>query len=296
MIASRKGVDARDEREHDEFRLRRAPARMSEFASVAGRSIIVTGASRGLGRAMALGLLEAGARVALVSTGPGGPLDQTLALAEKAAPPTHWTPVFGDLRDPAQCARIAAEARAAFGAVEMLVNNAAVPMSGDGPSFWDIEPDDWIRMTRTNCDTIFFMSRAVAPAMRAAGFGKIVNISSSDRSLVRPRFTPYGPSKAFVEACSRAWAEELRGSGVTMNVLCPGGVVDTAADVTGQNATGKKFLPAAVMVPPLLWLASDESNSVTGQRFLANLWDEKLPLESRIAAARQCGAELPRIM
>ena len=269
---------------------------MTEFASVKGRSIIVTGASRGLGRAMALGLLKAGARVALVSTGPGGPLDKTVALAEKAAPRGNWTCLFGDLRDPEACARVAAAARDAFGPIAMLVNNAAVPMSGDGPSFWDIDAGYWDRMVRTNCDSVFYMARAVAPAMRTEGFGKIVNISSSDRSMVRPRFTPYGPSKAFVEACSRAWAEELRGSGVTMNVLCPGGVVDTAADVSGQPATGKKFLPAGVMVPPLLWLAADESNSVTGERFLANLWDEKLPLEARIEAARQSGAELPRIM
>ena len=269
---------------------------MAEFASLTGRSIIVTGASRGLGRAMALGLLEAGARVALVSTGPSGPLDHTLALAEKAAPRANWTSLTGDLRDPAQCARVVSQAQDAFGAVEMLVNNAAVPMSGDGPSFWDLDPDHWDRMVRTNCDSVFYMSRAVAPAMMGQGFGKIVNISSSDRSMVRPRFTPYGPSKAFIEACSRAWAEELRGSGVTMNVLCPGGVVDTAADVSGKAATGKKFLPAAVMVPPLLWLAADESNAVTGERFLAHLWDETLPLAARIAAARQSGAELPRIM
>jgi NAD(P)-dependent dehydrogenase (short-subunit alcohol dehydrogenase family) len=269
---------------------------MNSFASVKGRSIIVTGASRGLGRAMALGLLAAGARVALVSTGPSGPLDQTLALAEKAAPRANWTSLTADLRDPAHCARVEAEAQHAFGKIEMLVNNAAVAMSGDGPSFWDIDSDFWDRLLRTNCDSVFYMSRAVAPAMRAAGFGKIVNISSSDRSMARPRFTPYGPSKAFIEACSRAWAEELRDSGVTMNVLCPGGVVDTAADVSGQPATGKTFLAATVMVPPLLWLASDESNAVTGQRFLANLWDEKLPLEARIAAARASGAELPRIM
>ena len=269
---------------------------MTEFPSVARRSVIVTGASRGLGRAMAIGLLRAGARVTLACTGPSAPLDKTLELAAAAAPRAQYLCAFGDLREPDDCDRVTAQARDAFGTIDALVNNAAVPNSGDGPPFWDLGTDYWTKVTRTNCDTVFFMSRSVAPAMIAAGFGKIVNISTSDRSMVRPRFSPYGPSKAFVEACTRAWAGELAGSGVTMNVLCPGGVVDTAADVTGVAATGKKFLPPSIMVPPLLFLLSDESNSVTGQRFLANLWDEKLPLDARIAAARQDGAELPRIM
>ena len=269
---------------------------MSAFPSVAERRVIVTGASRGLGRAMALGLLQAGARVALVATGPSAPFKKTKELAEATAPRERWICAFGDLRRPEECERVAREARSAFGAVDALVNNAAVPMQGDGPRFWDIASEDWTRFTRTNCDSVFFMSRGVVPDMLAAGFGRIVNISTSDRSLVRPRFTPYGPSKAFVEACTRAWAQELAGSGVTMNVLCPGGAVDSAADVTGKPTTGRSFLPAAVMVPPLLWLLSDESNGVTGERFLANLWDQTLPLAARIVVARQSEGELPRIM
>ena len=269
---------------------------MSTFPSLVGRSVIVTGASRGLGRAMGLGLLKAGARVTLACTGPSAPLDETLKQLEASGSPSRWICVFGDLRNPDDCDRVAAEAARAFGSVEALVNNAAVPNNGEGPSFWNIATEDWIKTTRTNCDTVFFMSRSVAPAMIERGFGKIINISTSDRSMVRARFSPYGPSKAFVEACTRAWSAELNGTGVTMNVLCPGGVVDTAANVTGAAGAGKAFLPASIMIAPLLWLLADESNGVTGQRFLANLWDEKLELEARIAAARQSGAELPRIM
>lgn len=81
-----------------------------------------------------------------------------------------------------------------------------------------------------------------------------------------------------------------------MNVLCPGGVVDTAADVTGVEGSGKKFLPATVMVPPLLWLAADESNDVNGQRFVACLWDDTLDLDARIGRAKLSSGELPRII
>jgi 3-oxoacyl-[acyl-carrier protein] reductase len=245
---------------------------------------------------MAIGLLNAGARVTLACMGPGAPLDKTLQWAEAVAPSSRWLCAFGDLRNPADCERIAQAATSTFGRIDVLVNNAAIPNNGDGEPFWKIDTNEWRRVARTNCDSVFFMSRSVIAGMLARRFGKIVNISTSDRTMARPRFVPYGPSKAFVEACTRAWSQELDGSGVTMNVLCPGGVVDTAADVTGIASTGKTFLPSTVMVAPLLWLAADESNHVNGQRFVASLWDDALDLDVTIVRARQCNGELPRIM
>jgi 3-oxoacyl-[acyl-carrier protein] reductase len=123
--------------------------------------------------------------------------------------------------------------------------------------------------------------------MVARGQGKIINISTSERTMVRPCFSPYGPSKAFVEACSRIWAGELKGTGVSVNVLSPGGAVDTAADVTGVQTAGKAFLPASVMIAPVAWLSSTASDEINGDRFVANLWRDDLPLHERIAAARQ---------
>lgn len=269
---------------------------MSAFSSVLNRSVIVTGASRGLGRVMALGLLAAGANVTFACTGPSVPLEETLRRAEAVAPRARWAFAFGDLRDPADCERVTATATGAFGRIDVLVNNAAIPNNGEGEPFWNIRAEDWLRIAHTNCDSVFFMSRSVASGMLERRFGKIINISTSDRTMIRSRFAPYGPSKTFVEACTRIWAQELQGSGVTMNVLCPGGVVDTAADVTGVVGAGKKFLPATVMVPPLLWLAADESNDVNGQRFVASLWDDTLDLDARIGRAKQSSGELPRIM
>lgn len=269
---------------------------MNGTISVENRRVIVTGASRGLGRAMALGLLNAGARVCLTCTGPSASLDATLEMAAAVSPSSRFASAFGDLRRPEDCDRIAAEADAAFGPIDVLVNNAAIPNNGEGAPFWEIATADWLNVSHTNCDSVFFMSRSVARGMIDRRFGKIVNISTSDRTMVRPRFSPYGPSKAFVEACTRIWANELKDTGVTMNALSPGGAVDTAADVTGVATPDKTFLPASVMVPPLLWLAADASHGITGQRFMANLWDEKLDLQARIAAARQSGADLPRIM
>ena len=76
----------------------------------------------------------------------------------------------------------------------------------------------------------------------------------------------------------------------------PGGAVDTAADIRGIATQGRKFVPASVMVPPLLWLVSDESNSYSGESFVANLWDDGFPLKTRIEKARQSGIDLPSIV
>ena len=270
--------------------------KMSDYPSLIGRRALVTGGSRGLGRAMAIGLLQAGARVAIVSTGPSRPLDDALALAHAAAPASHSICAAGDLAEPADCARIVAEVLSAFGRIDVLVNNAGVRTNSPGAPFWEMSVNDWLRMAHTNCDSVFLLSRAVAPGMIKQGFGKIINVSTNGRTMVREKFSPYGPSKAFVEACTRIWARELAGTGVTANVLLPGGNVDTSADVTGAPASGASTLPASIMIPPLLWLTADESNGHSGERFVANLWNESVDLPARIAAARQSGGGDASIM
>lgn len=263
--------------------------------SLQGRCVVVTGGSRGLGRAMTLALVRAGARVAVVSTADTPHLRETL---DRANALTGAQPLvaLGDLRDPAACVRIAKELVTGLGRVDALVNNAGVPNVGPGAPFWEIPDEYWLRMSHTNMDGVFFLTKEVVPAMIARGFGRIVNISTGDRTMVRKHLAPYGPSKAFVEAASRIFAQDLAGTGVTVNVLLPGGAVDTIADVTGVATTGKPFLAPTVMDDPLLWLLSDLSARHNGERFVGILWNEALPLEDRIAAARQCGADAPAIM
>jgi NAD(P)-dependent dehydrogenase (short-subunit alcohol dehydrogenase family) len=264
--------------------------------SLKGRAVIVTGGSRGLGRAMVLGLAQAGARVAIVARSDSKPLTETLRQVDALGARARVVNALGDLGDPTACEKIAAEVLATFGRIDVLINNAGVPNVGPGAPFWQIDIDDWQRMSRTNTDGVFFITRAVAPIMIAQKFGKIVNVSTGAGTMVRKNFSPYGPSKAFLESASRIWAQDLAGTGVTVNVLLPGGAVDTAADVTGVPTAGRSFQPASVMVPPILWLASDESNAHTGERFVASRWNESLPLAERIAAARDEGVDAPRIM
>ena len=263
--------------------------------SLEGRCVVVTGGSRGLGRAMTLALMGAGARVAIIATGESAPLRDTLAQAVSV---TGAQPLvtFGDLRDPRDCARMASEIIAGLGRVDALVNNAGVPNVGPGAPFWEVDADYWLRMSHSNTDGVFLLTRELAPPMIERGFGRIVNISTGDRTMVRKHLAPYGPSKAFVEAASRIFAQDLDGTGVTVNVLLPGGAVDTIADVTGAPTTGKTFLPPSIMNEPLLWLVSDLSNGHSGERFIGSLWNASLPLPERIAKARQSGADAPAIM
>lgn len=263
--------------------------------SLVGRCVVVTGGSRGLGRAMTLALMDAGARTAIVATGDSAPLRETLAQAAQrnGAQPLV---ALGDLRQATDCARIARELVKGLGRVDALINNAGVPNVGPGAPFWKLDANYWLRMSHSNTDGIFFLTKELTPAMIQRGFGRIVNISTGERTMVRKHFSPYGPSKAFVEAASRIFAQDLAGTGVTVNVLLPGGAIDTIADVTGQKTQGKTFLSPDIMNGALLWLVSDLSSEHTGERFACNLWDDAAPLAQRIVNARQCGVDAPAIM
>src|SRR6266849_2846298 len=120
----------------------------------------------------------------------------------------------------------------------------------------------------TNVTGPFLMSRAVAPGMIARGWGRIINISVSRETMQRRGFSPYGPSKAALESLTVIWAQDLAGTGVTVNALLPGGATDTGmvpADIAPQLR--KQLLHPDIMIPPLLWLVSEEASGVTGGRF-----------------------------
>jgi NAD(P)-dependent dehydrogenase (short-subunit alcohol dehydrogenase family) len=266
------------------------------MVDLADRHVVVTGASRGLGRVMALGLAAAGARVTAVALRESPQLRETLSSADKLGASDRFQSIVGDLRQWTDCLHVHEEAVRSFGAVEVLINNAGIPTWGPGEPFWRANIDDWLRMVHTNVDGIFLLTRSVTPVMVRNGFGRIVNVSTRFSTMVRKLYSPYGPSKAFVEASTRIWAEELAGTGVTANVLLPGGAVDTAADVNGVPTPGRTFLPASVMVAPAIWLASDASSAYTGLRLNAALWDESLPIAERVAKANESSGTEPRIM
>ena len=260
-----------------------------------GRVAIVTGAARGLGRAMAEGLAHAGASVVFTDVDTAA-LATTVRAVEGAAGAV--AAVACDITVKADCERLVAETVKRFGALHVLVNNA-----GKGPAlleaspqtkslkFWESDPAAWCEIIVTNVNGTFLMARSAAPAMVAAGWGRIVNVTTSLATMQRRRNSPYGVSKAAIEAETLIWAKDLDGTGVTVNSLIPGGAADTEfvhmASRKELAALGRALLPPAVMVAPIVWLASPLSDGVTGARFVGNLWDESLPPNAAATKARE---------
>jgi NAD(P)-dependent dehydrogenase (short-subunit alcohol dehydrogenase family) len=262
-----------------------------------GRVAIVTGAARGLGRAMAEGLARAGASVVFADVDGAELGGATAAVVGQPG----CGPVVGiacDITVQADCERLVAAAVEKFGALHVLVNNA-----GKGPihlersprttslKFWEADPDVWRDIIVTNVNGTFLMARTAAPQLIRSGAGRIVNITTSLPTMQRRANSPYGVSKAAIEAETLIWAKDLEGTGVTVNSLIPGGAADTdfvhAAARTALHAEGRELLLPSVMVAPIVWLASTLSNGVSGARFVGKLWDDALPPEQAAGRARE---------
>ena len=129
------------------------------------------------------------------------------------------------------------------------------------------------------------MARAAVGHMLAQGSGRIIGVTTSMDTMYRKGGAPYGPSKAGHEALVALMAQELEGTGVTANVLVPGGATNTnliAPDTPYDRAT---LIQPEVMQAPVVWLASDASQACNGRRLIAYYWDERLALEERLARA-----------
>jgi NAD(P)-dependent dehydrogenase (short-subunit alcohol dehydrogenase family) len=236
-------------------------------ADGAVQRVLVTGGTSGLGLAMATALAEAGASVAL--TGRSGERAREIAARLPGAIGLEL-----DVRDEASVRRAVDEAEARLGGIDMLINNAGIGMRTVNPGFlsepqgfWNVSPDGFRAVVDTNLTGYFLVAREVTPRMLAAGHGHIVNISMNHATMNRAGFVPYGPSRAGAEALSRIMAADLRGTGVTVNMLLPGGATRTG--MVPPGAPDRALLDPAIMGPPILWLASAEASGVHGERLVA---------------------------
>lgn len=274
------------------------------YPSLIGRPVLITGGSRGLGREMALALAASGASVAVVGSRSGPALDDTVAEAKRIGTGNALA-LVADVTDYAQCEAAVAAAIEAFGRIDVLVNNAGLGLrrisetfNTKATRFWEIEPEAWRDIIETNLNGAFNMARTAVPPMVAQGFGKVINISTSDQTMVRRGYSPYGPSKAGLEAASRIWAQDLAGTGVDVNVYLPGGAADTDLLPPSPHKAGAdgNLLPASIMRRMIGWLCADESNGTSGARFIARLWDETLSLSEAANLARSPSIDRPVIM
>jgi NAD(P)-dependent dehydrogenase (short-subunit alcohol dehydrogenase family) len=244
------------------------------------KTAIVTGAASGMGRAMALGLSEAGFDVVAVDR-------NAAALSTLPAP---IKAVEADLAQPDSFDRIATETTDTFGRIDVLINNAGIGQAairanqrGNPIRFWEITPEQWNRFLTVNATGPILMSRAVLPHMLKANSGRIITVTTSLGTMVREGYLLYGSSKAAAESSMAVLAADLKGTAVTANVLVPGGVTDTP--LVGEAGDRSKMLRPEIMLPPLLWLVSDAAADVSGRRFIAADWDAKLPPAQAAEAA-----------
>jgi NAD(P)-dependent dehydrogenase (short-subunit alcohol dehydrogenase family) len=244
---------------------------------------------------MTLGLLGAGIDVAAVDREEPW-LDELEGAAAAARPTGQLHILRQDLSDPESFDRIVAAVLGAAGRIDILVNNAGI---GQGSiradqrhnplRFWEITPAQWERFVAVNATAPLMMARAVVPHMLRAKRGRIVTVTTSLGTMLREGYMLYGASKAAAEAATAVMSGDLAGTGVTANVLVPGGMTDTRIVPDEAVSDRARMLRPEIMVPPLLWLVSDAAASVTGRRFLAAHWDTALP---PAAAAEKCGAPI----
>lgn len=264
---------------------------------------IVTGGLRGLGKAMALGLLGTGRKVVAV-----GHIAEDIPTMQRDAGPhagqLHCMAL--DLRKPALCDEVVRTCRQRFGAPDILVNNAGLTFTYSDPErfvkgprkFWELSDEVVQNTMDTNYLVADQMTRRVVQAMMSKGWGRIVSVTTKLDTMNRAGSVPYGPSKAALEMATEIWAKELAGTGVTVNIVNPGAGANTpgmAKEMREWSATGKaaKLVEPEDMVAPLLFVVSREADKVHGYRFDANTWIAGIPPTASAArTGRKAGFEL----
>src|SRR5438874_13337152 len=262
---------------------------MSEQQRVA----IITGAAGGIGRELVLGLLGNGLKVAAVDRTAQGLAELTRAAQQRQQGANLMT-IEADLARDESIDEIVSKARGRFGTIDILVNNAGVGQAtvrSDNRQhpikFWEVSPEQWKLFVAVHTNAPMALSRVLVHDMMRQKWGRIINVTTSLGTMIREGAPTYGPSKAALEAFSAIMAKDLAGTGVTVNVLVPGGVIDTGMVPFEAGYERAEMIQPAVMAPPLNWLVSDAAGGVTARRFLAVHWDPSLSPEE---AAAKTGA------
>jgi gluconate 5-dehydrogenase len=232
---------------------------------------LITGATSGLGRAMAEALVAAGAQVAVT----GRDLERARAVAADIG--GGATGFALDVRDEASVRSCVDGVERAFGGVDLLVCNAGIGQQTVDPRFltdpapfWQAAPAGFRDVVDTKVLGTFLVARETVPRMLAAGRGRIVVISMNETTMTRGGFAPYGPSGAAVEALARVMAADLADTPVRLNILLPGGATATGMIPDGvPDELRAGLINPAVMGPPVVWLASRAAASVHGERVVA---------------------------
>lgn len=239
--------------------------------TLAGRVAVVTGAGQGIGRVFAKAFARAGAVPVIAER---DIVRGEAVAAEITATGARALAVAADIGDPAAVERLTAQVEAELGRIDILVNNAAIFSTLEMRPFDQIPLTEWEAVLKVNVTGSFLCARAVLPAMRRGGWGRIVNIASGAVTLGRPNYLHYIASKAALVGMTRSMARELGPEGITVNAILPGATF-TEVERKTVSPEQKARIVASQCIPrpqtpedlvgPLLFLSSDASGFVSGQ-------------------------------
>src|SRR4051812_32907116 len=219
------------------------------------RVVLVTGAAGGIGRAITDALTADGHVVAAI--------DRDAAALGRLKPSDRIRPLLIDLASESACCEAVASTVGYFGRLDAVVNNAGIGVSSlrpdaeaNLPRIEELTAEIWDRFFAVNARAPMLIVQAALPHMRKGGFGRIINNTTSFRTMLR--VLPYGATKSALESMSAIWAQELGGDDITVNVLIPGGPTDTSFISDGAGWNRANMLKPEIMGPPACWLVSDD--------------------------------------
>jgi gluconate 5-dehydrogenase len=251
--------------------------------NLTGFTAVITGASGGMGYEMAKALLSRGASVGVTSRA-GAKLDKAFEELSKDGADALKIPM--DVRNEQSVKQAAALFANKYDHLDLLVNNAGLGVGrvstgsemGEMP-FYEIEVDAFRDVIETNLTGYFTVTKYFIPMMLRCGKGRIVNVSTSEPTKSMPGQIPYGPSRAGSDSLTLTIANELKDKGITVNILQPGGPVDTGLipeHMREYFVTKLNLLKSTVLNDAILFLASDKALGITGQNIVGSKLDEWL--------------------